>query len=215
MADKKISALDAATTPLAGTEVLPIVQSNATKKVSVANLTDGRALSATSLTLTTGDLVIGTSGKGIDFAATAGTGISELLNDYEQGVYTATLTPGTSGSITLNTSYNALSYTKIGSVVFISGTLIVASVASPVGNITLSLPFVVAPNAAGDSSVGSGSVHAQATVAANVSDFVILTYRNTSSSFISLGDATSPQNDSAQEAQATTRFIFNFFYPAA
>lgn len=41
MADTKISALTAATTPLAGTEVLPIVQSGTTKQVSVANLTDG------------------------------------------------------------------------------------------------------------------------------------------------------------------------------
>jgi hypothetical protein len=39
MADKKISALTAATTPLAGTEVLPIVQSGSTVKVSVTNLT--------------------------------------------------------------------------------------------------------------------------------------------------------------------------------
>lgn len=43
MADLKISALLASTTPLAGTEVLPIVQSNTTKQVSVANLTAGRA----------------------------------------------------------------------------------------------------------------------------------------------------------------------------
>lgn len=39
MADKKISALTAVTTPLAGTEVLPIVQSGTTKKVSVSELT--------------------------------------------------------------------------------------------------------------------------------------------------------------------------------
>jgi hypothetical protein len=39
MADKKISALTAATTPLGGTEVLPIVQSSSTKKVSVDDLT--------------------------------------------------------------------------------------------------------------------------------------------------------------------------------
>jgi hypothetical protein len=42
MADTKISALTAATTPLAGTEVLPIVQSGVTKKVSAANVTAGR-----------------------------------------------------------------------------------------------------------------------------------------------------------------------------
>jgi hypothetical protein len=56
MADLKISALTASTTPLAGTEVLPIVQSSTTKQVSVANLTAGRAISAASLALTTSPL---------------------------------------------------------------------------------------------------------------------------------------------------------------
>lgn len=50
MADLKISQLTGATTPLAGTEVVPVVQSGATKKVSVANLTTGRAVSALSIT---------------------------------------------------------------------------------------------------------------------------------------------------------------------
>jgi len=50
MADSKISALPASTVPLAGTEVLPIVQSSTTKQVSVANLTAGRDIAATSLT---------------------------------------------------------------------------------------------------------------------------------------------------------------------
>tara|TARA_R110000868_G_scaffold30712_1_gene113261 strand:- start:2326 stop:3141 length:816 start_codon:yes stop_codon:yes gene_type:complete len=52
MANSKISALTSATTPLAGTETLPIVQSSTTKQVSVANLTDGRAVNALSLQLT-------------------------------------------------------------------------------------------------------------------------------------------------------------------
>jgi hypothetical protein len=39
MADKKISALTSATTPLAGTEVLPIVQTGATVKVTTDDLT--------------------------------------------------------------------------------------------------------------------------------------------------------------------------------
>lgn len=50
MADKKISALTGASTPLAGTEVLPIVQSGATVKVAVSDLTAGRAVSALSYT---------------------------------------------------------------------------------------------------------------------------------------------------------------------
>lgn len=49
MADLKISQLTGATTPLAGTEVLPIVQSGTTKQVSVANLTAGRDIAAANL----------------------------------------------------------------------------------------------------------------------------------------------------------------------
>jgi hypothetical protein len=52
MADKKISALPAATTPLAGTEVLPIVQGGTTDQVSVANLTAGRNIDTAAITTT-------------------------------------------------------------------------------------------------------------------------------------------------------------------
>jgi hypothetical protein len=189
MADKKISQLSNATTPLAGTETLPIVQGGATVKATVANVTankvtkvtstdnavvrfdstsgdvqnsnlvvddtgnitvksatkagvaftfdttgasftndnigvirfqgDGTAAYTSSITsytdgfpnnmglrfstvpdgsgpvdrlnlypsgniaVLTGNLIIGTSGKGIDFSATPGTGTSELLSDYE------------------------------------------------------------------------------------------------------------------------------------
>jgi hypothetical protein len=49
MANSKISALPSATTPLAGTEVLPVVQGGITEQVSVANLTAGRDVSASGL----------------------------------------------------------------------------------------------------------------------------------------------------------------------
>jgi len=52
MADKKISALTAATIPLVGSEVLPIVQGGSTVKVSVDNLTAGKAVSALNLVVT-------------------------------------------------------------------------------------------------------------------------------------------------------------------
>jgi hypothetical protein len=48
MADTKISALPSATTPLAGTEVLPLVQAGGNVKVAVSDLTAGRAVSALS-----------------------------------------------------------------------------------------------------------------------------------------------------------------------
>jgi hypothetical protein len=54
MADKKISALTAASTPLAGTEVLPIVQSGSTVKVAVSDLTAGRAVTVLSEVVTDG-----------------------------------------------------------------------------------------------------------------------------------------------------------------
>lgn len=58
MADKKISALTAASTPLAGTEVLPIVQGGSTVKVSIANVTAGRAVSTGALSVATADITL-------------------------------------------------------------------------------------------------------------------------------------------------------------
>jgi hypothetical protein len=116
MADKKISALSSSTTPLAGTEVLPIVQSGATVKVAVSDLTAGRAISATSVTASTGNFVVGTSGQGVDFSATPNTGTSELLADYEEGTFTPTYngtTPGTTTYVLQNGTY-----TKIGRAVY-------------------------------------------------------------------------------------------------
>jgi hypothetical protein len=52
MPNTRISALPAASTPLAGTELVPIVQGGITEQVSVTNLTAGRAVSATTYTVT-------------------------------------------------------------------------------------------------------------------------------------------------------------------
>ena len=99
------------------------------------------------VTVNSGNLVIGTSGKGIDFSAVSDGSrsvSSNILDDYETGTFTCTLTPSTSGSITLNTGKDTLSYTKIGRVVHISGRINIASVSSPVGNANLNLPFTAA-----------------------------------------------------------------------
>ena len=144
MADKKISALTAASTPLAGTEVLPIVQSGATVKVAVSDLTTGRAISATQLTLTTENLIIGTSGKGIDFSATPGTGTSELLADYEEGTWTPVLGASTSNA---GQTYSRQlgKYTKVGRLVTVSWDAILGNVGTLVGDARVKdLPFAVA-----------------------------------------------------------------------
>jgi hypothetical protein len=207
MSNSKISALTSATTPLAGTETLPVVQSGATTKVTVANLTAGRDVVTNSVsvaagvpvylngtsgntqilyyaslvidmqingtkgfrlyapgagtselrgdwTTTTssggsgnftvlGNVVQGTAAKGINFTAnTPATGMtSQLLNWYEEGVVTAAITT-TSGSITLNASFNKIKYTRIGRSVSITGVLYVDSVSTPGGAATITgLPF--------------------------------------------------------------------------
>jgi hypothetical protein len=67
MADKKISALTASTTPLAGTEVLPIVQGGSTVKVSVADLTAGRSVAASLLTTTAASAIGTTADENVGF----------------------------------------------------------------------------------------------------------------------------------------------------
>jgi hypothetical protein len=61
MADVKISSLPSADLPLAGTEVLPIVQSATTKQVSIENITIGRTVTAANLT--SSNAVNGVSGS--------------------------------------------------------------------------------------------------------------------------------------------------------
>lgn len=86
MADVKISGLPASTTPLDGTEVLPIVQGTTTKQVSVANLTAGRAVSASTISVsgistltgtvtTVGDVV---AGSGSFYVSSAGNGFAQF-----------------------------------------------------------------------------------------------------------------------------------------
>ena len=144
MADKKISALTGATTPLAGTEVLPIVQSGDTVKVAVSDLTAGRAVSATALTMTTGNLTPSTAAKGINFTAnTPAAGMtSQLLNWYEEGTWT----PNHGGGLTVIGAFSSTGkYTRIGREVRVSGTVTGAtSVAvAAAGIITTNLPFTV------------------------------------------------------------------------
>jgi hypothetical protein len=85
MADTKISALPASTTPLAGTEVLPIVQSGVTKQVSVANLTAGRDVSMQNLTAT-GTTALGAATAPVYGAAVRITSGVELHNTQQLNI---------------------------------------------------------------------------------------------------------------------------------
>lgn len=166
MADAKISALPAAATPLAGTEVLPVVQGGVTDKVSVANLTVGRDVGVKKLNATD-NVVISTAGKGIDFSAnTNAPGMtSELLTWYEEGTWTPNFNNFTfSGTQTVLTA----TYTRIGRLVFLQATFSNSLTQSASGGTSYidGLPFgasvsgtIMFMNEATAASIGVGEVY--------------------------------------------------------
>lgn len=128
MADVKISALPASTTPLGGTETVPLVQSGTTKKVSVDNLTAGRAVPA----------------NAIQFPASQSASADpNALDDYEEG----TFVPVVVGSATAGVgTYTAQSgrYTKIGNIVHFE-LVVVWTAHTGTGNVRVNgLPFTPA-----------------------------------------------------------------------
>jgi hypothetical protein len=108
MADLKISQLPAATVPLAGTEVLPIVQSGSTVQVSVNNLTAGKAVSASTVTATT---VTATTVNGTTFdtnvaaAKTTLSGTTLAASGTDTNI-SLTLTPKGTGVVTTGATYS-------------------------------------------------------------------------------------------------------------
>jgi hypothetical protein len=146
-----------------GNELLKVTATaSAVNEITVANAATGNnpVLSATgsdtdigitltpkgtgNAVLTSGNLVISTSGKGIDFSATAGTGTSELLADYEEGTFTVVWTNLT-GTPTNTTLY----YTKIGRVVYFTYPAGAASITGIANSTSFSLPFVPAQPSVG------------------------------------------------------------------
>jgi hypothetical protein len=94
------------------------------------------------VTVNNGNVIIGTAGKGIDFsAATHAAGMtSELLSDYEEGTWTATVKGGTTDPTTplTGTGY----YTKIGRQVTVIFELNAGDTTGATGQIIVSgLPF--------------------------------------------------------------------------
>lgn len=79
--------------------------------------------SAGDVEVKTGNLVIGTAGKGIDFSATSGTGTSELLTDYEEGTWSPVVADASSGGNTATGNFSG-TYTKVGRIVTVHGYVI-------------------------------------------------------------------------------------------
>jgi hypothetical protein len=98
------------------------------------------------VSISTGNVVMATSGKGIDFSAvTGGTGTAtgNVLNDYEEGTFTATLKGGTTDPTIAVTTTGK--YTKIGNQVFVRIMFGNVSTVGASGTISITgLPFTSA-----------------------------------------------------------------------
>jgi hypothetical protein len=88
------------------------------------------------------------------------TAAANALDDYEEGTWTISADPSSSGTITLDSGVNAGSYTKIGRQVTVTGLAEVSAVSLPVGSIVVfsGLPFPISSrNLDYDSRIG-GSI---------------------------------------------------------
>jgi len=101
---------------------------------------------------------------------------ANLLDDYEEGTYTATLTNASSGSYTVTAAQNTLAYTKVGRLVSIVGRIAVEAESSPSGQLILNLPFAVANTLEYSDSYYSNSCvfdnHADSDTNANIVGYV-------------------------------------------
>jgi hypothetical protein len=99
------------------------------------------------LSLANGNVVMATSGKGIDFSATtsgSGTMTSELLNDYEEGTFTPSLATDDINFTSVGYTTQTAKYTKVGNLVTIAGTIQTSSVVKGLANgavVITGLPF--------------------------------------------------------------------------
>jgi len=134
----------------------------------------------------------------------------EVLGDYEEGTYTVTLTPSTSGSITVNSSYDTASYTKIGRQVTVTGAIDTSAISSPVGFIKVNVPFTIGANTE-LSHRASGSVVVYS-ASSNIQDYMVFADGGEAYFRIYLSTGTTLATTSAATIDASTSIAFTFTY---
>jgi len=147
MADVKISALPASTTPLTGAEVLPVVQSGVTKQVSVTNLTSGKTVAATGYQLESGGIItesgttrtLSATDNGKVIYCTSGSAVTINCAAGLGAGFSVTIIQGGAGKVTVAANGQTLvSYSSLFSTM---GQFAVISLIAPVAN-----TFVAAGN---------------------------------------------------------------------
>jgi hypothetical protein len=181
-----------------------------------ANSTSLLTMEATGdVTVNTGNLVIGTSGKGIDFSATSGTGTSELFDDYEEGVFNVAFVT-TSGSITISSTADTMSYTKIGNIVHIQGYLASSAVSSPSGDLKITgLPFTSANGIAELGDYAVGTVWLTGTSADIDGGVIAYIPPGSTNLFFRVNAVSGANNTVASSVDSGTEFMIGLTYTAA
>jgi len=171
------------TSTLSGLTASTALALDASKNVvSVTNTGSGNNVLATSpsiatptltgdVQMTTGNLVVGTAGKGIDFSAnTHAAGMtSELLTWYEEGNFTPTLL---SGGAQVNRTYSVQygRYTRIGNRVFYHLYITLSAKGTSTGDTTIGgLPFT---SSATDNDAIQTSADANVTYTGSITPFI-------------------------------------------
>ena len=157
-------------------------------------------------TISVGNATPSSSGAGVTFPATQSASTdANTLDDYEEGTWTVTATPQTSGSITLGS--NTGWYTKVGRLVVVTSKIVVSGVSSPTGFIKISLPFTVGAFS------GSANVIMENTGnSTSVTGFWSIVPSNDTGIGVYLSAATNPSATSAQQVTATSTFWFTASY---
>ena len=135
-------------------------------------------------------------GSGITFPATpvAATDVN-TLDDYEEGTWAATITPQTSGTITL--SADTGHYVKIGKQVVINSKLTVSAVSTPLGHVKISLPFT-----SGASIQGSCLIIMENTTSTGCANFWSIVPASSNSLEVYVAGGVNPLTTSAPQFQA-------------
>tara|TARA_B100001093_G_scaffold478635_1_gene506986 strand:- start:591 stop:1136 length:546 start_codon:yes stop_codon:yes gene_type:complete len=162
------------------------------------------------------NITFSTAGKGVHLGVTSATS-SNLMDDYEQGLFTPTLTAGTSGSFTLESGSANGVYTKIGDLVTVQVNLFTSAISSPVGNLVVgNLPFTSATNSVDGGSSNyngrtAGSVYMDLQASGESGNFMALLIANSTTAIIYNGEDTSVTG-SANLIDASTYIALGLTY---
>ena len=118
---------------------------------------EGLTLSSTDITVASGDLLFGTSAKGVNLGVTSNTD-GNTLDDYEEGSFTVDvkINDSTSG---IAFSQRSAEYIKIGKLVFVNGDVTLSDKGSSTGVVEItSLPFTIDDRTTGTSLDGSSGL---------------------------------------------------------